>query len=195
MKWIYLQKILKNKKIKLFSVDELAILTGCSKHTACRLAQRYTKKGIFLKIKKGHYLIADLNLPDLVLASIIYQPSYISFETALSYHHIIPETVYTCTSATPKITRQFKIKNKLFAYYKIKRGTFFGYKPTRIDRETVLLADPEKALADYLYFVSIGKRAINERFDLKPINKKKLKNYIKLFKRKKLDQIYKKLFV
>jgi hypothetical protein len=47
----------------------------------------------------------------------------------------------------------------------------------------VLMAEPEKALADYLYFVSIGKKTLNDRLNLKNISRKKIRKYAALYER------------
>ena len=57
------------------------------------------KKGILVKIKRGLYS-DDLYNDKEVIANICYNPSYISFEYALSYYGVIPEFVSTFTSAT-----------------------------------------------------------------------------------------------
>lgn len=195
MKWVNLKEIFEKKGIRLFSVEELAVVAGCSKLAALRLAQRYTRKGIFSRLKKGLYVVMDAKPPDLYLANKIYYPSYISLETALAYYHIIPETVYTCTSVTYKITRQFETTGKVFTYYSIKQKAFVGYEPVKIAGYTVLMAEPEKALADFLYFVSLGKKTMNERLDLSQINKRKLVKYVNFFKRPGLLKIMKRLFL
>lgn len=89
------------------------------------------------------------------LATSICSPSYISFESALSYYGLIPERVYTITSASLN-----KRKNKTYSNY---FGTFiYSDIPERvfplgvkmIDLEngySFLIASKEKALCDKLY--------------------------------------------
>ena len=57
------------------------------------------KKKEIIPIVKGFYE-TDSKIPGHYLASIIYGPSYLSFEFALSYYGLIPEAVYHFTSAT-----------------------------------------------------------------------------------------------
>lgn len=114
----------------------------------------------------------------------LYAPSYISFDTAMSFHHIIPETIYTVTCATTGITREFIANGVSYKYHRIKPRAFTGYKPIKYDNQIILMAEPEKAIADYLYYVDIGKRGLHyERMDLKKIKKNKLRGYIKIFQR------------
>ena len=55
----------------------------------------------------------DRNIPGYYLAPIIYGPSYLSFEFALSYHSLIPETVYIYTSATFEKKKLKKVLDNL----------------------------------------------------------------------------------
>src|SRR5579863_1173434 len=66
--------------------------------------KRLLAQGKLLHIRRGLYCLTDM-LGYLIkphpfeLAQYIYGPSYISFESALSFYQLIPETVYTVTSA------------------------------------------------------------------------------------------------
>ena len=56
------------------------------------------KKGQIIPIVRGVFATSPED-PRLPAASLIYNPSYISFETALAYHHMIPERVHEIRSA------------------------------------------------------------------------------------------------
>lgn len=189
MKWIEILNQLEKKKCFLFTVEEFRAIVGGSKLASKRLLQRYTRRKLLARIKKGVYLVLAKKPPDIFIANKLYQPSYLSFEYALSYYHIIPEIVYTVTSATVKSTREFEVLGHLFSYSKIQSKAFRGYVPKKIDNYTVLLAVPEKALADYLYFVVLKKMNINERLDISDLNIRNFLKYIKLFGNKKLTQL------
>ena len=60
---------------------------------------RMVKQGEYIPIIKGLYE-TNKNTPPHYLAASIYAPSYLSFEFALGYYGMIPEAVYTFTSAT-----------------------------------------------------------------------------------------------
>jgi len=181
MKLIDLQKKLLESKIKVFSKLEFRRLMGITRVSAQKLLERYTKKGVFVRLKGGLYALSTNYPSGYLIANKLCEPSYISFETALSYHNLIPETVYSFTSATTKITRTFSVKNQLFRYHRIKKKAFTGYKLTNIAGENVLLAEKEKALADYLYYVFLKKKSINDRLKLKGIKRDKLLSYVSLF--------------
>ena len=58
------------------------------------------QSGELIKIKRGLYIPGDRKGYSLkTLANKIYGPSYISFESALAFHGIIPERVVNITSA------------------------------------------------------------------------------------------------
>lgn len=187
------QKKLIANRIYLFTPLEFQRLFGMPGERAFNFLKYYTKKGLFARLKNGVYVLAT-NIPsEFLIANKLYQPSYISFEYALSFYHLIPETVYTVTSATTKPTREFEALGKAYKYYKIKREVFLGYEPKKIQDVTVYIAEPEKALADYLYFVDLKKKSLIERFSTRNLNRKKLISYAKLFKRKSLIELTKDL--
>lgn len=151
---------------------------------------RNTKKGLFVKLKNGLYALAE-DLPnEYFIANRLYQPSYISFDSALSFHKVIPETIYAVTSATTKPRRQFVVNNISYTYNKVKKTVFVGYKSIKHQGETIFMAEPEKALVDYLYFISLKKRELHyERLDLKKVKKTKAIKYAKVFKRRALTEL------
>jgi predicted transcriptional regulator of viral defense system len=157
------------------------------------ILENYTKGGLFLRLKQGLYCLKRRFPADEEIANALYKPSYLSFEYVLAKHGIIPEIVYSITSATTKPTREFTVKERAFSYYKIKKEAFTGYAPAKVGENNVLIAEPEKALVDYLYFVSLGKRSWNDRFNFSGLNKSKIIQYAKLFKRPGLMELIKKI--
>ncbi len=185
-------KILKENNLSVFTSLDLQRFLSISEIAAQKIVERYTKKKIFICLKKRYYILKDRVPPTFFIANSIYRPSYISFESALSYYGVIPESIYSIISATPKITRTFKTLGRNFAYIKIKRQAFVGYHKKEINGEGVLIAEPEKALADYFYLASLGKKRVSERLNLKNISQKKVFNYIDYFERKTLKKFLSK---
>jgi len=186
-------QILKKKKICIFTPLDFQRIFGVSFYSAKNFISRHTKTGLFIKVKNGMYIFTENKPPQFFIANKLYQPSYISFETALSYYGIIPETIYTVFSATTKPSREFEVVNKVFNFHRIKKEFFFGYRPQKIEGITVLIAEPEKALADYLYFVDLKKKRVNERIDARNISKKYIKEIAKFYKRKSLIDLLNKI--
>lgn len=186
---------LREKKMVLFTPLEFKRVFGVSDWACHWFIKTYTKKGVFIKLRRGLYTLADFPANQYLIANRLYEPSYISFDTALSFYGIIPETIYVITSATPKITREFKVENVRYVYHKLKKSVYAGYRPIKYLDTTILIAEPEKAFADYLYFVALKRRSLQyERIDLKKINKANLVEHIKLFKRPKMNKLVKKIY-
>ena len=86
------------------------------------------------------------------IANRIYQPAYLSLETALSYHGVIPESVHTFTSISPRKTQSFDTPLGTFRYRHLQPRLYFGYEVLRpAGTLPVLMADLEKTLLDYCY--------------------------------------------
>jgi len=195
MKLIYLQKELKKRGLKIFSTREFRLLMGVSQAAAYRLLWRYEKQQILVKLRRGLYGLKDDLPSSFLIANRLYQPSYISFDTALSYHHVIPETIYSVVSATTKATREFRASGVIYKYHCIKKTAYTGYKPVKYMGMVILMAEQEKALADYLYFVDLKKRALSyERIDVKRIKRGKLLKYVKLFRRPRMLELIGKVY-
>ncbi len=169
--------------ISILSVGEFSKIFNVSSGTARGFLFRNTRKenSPFLKIKGGVYVFSLNNPIKFEIANKLYKPSYISFETALSFYDIIPETIYTITSATTKPSKEFDFKGIAYKYYAIKEKLFFGYIPRKINNKIILIAEKEKALLDYLYFLSLKNKPFNERLDLKKIDKIRLGYYVNYF--------------
>lgn len=86
------------------------------------------------------------------VANKIFEPSYISLQTALSFYGFIPEAVFQVTSITTKKTRKLESSNIRYIYRNIKSSNFFGYTLKEYkDGHVIRLAEPEKAILDLLY--------------------------------------------
>ena len=188
MKYVEILRKFNEKKIKYFSLQDFQEITGLNYDAARGLLQRYKKKNLIRNPKRGHYFFNDCTPSDYELANELYCPSYISMETVLSKNGIIPEIIYPIISITTKTTRKFVCQGKQFLYHKIKQQAFDGY----YKKENYLIADLEKAVVDYLYFVALGQKEINSRINLKKINKKRLIKYAKMFNNEKLLRLINK---
>lgn len=159
----------------------------------------WQKQGYIIKVKNGIYVFADCleKVSPEDIASLLYSPSYISLEKALSIYGLIPEMVYSITCITPKATRRFKNKFGGFIYRHIKPSLFFGYRQIKGKNISYLLAEPEKALLDFIY---LNTSKIKNKHDLEGlrlnwkvlaglISRDKLKQYLKLFKNQAMGKI------
>lgn len=170
----------------MFTPLNMVQLFGVSKVAASFFVHRNVKRKFIKKLRRGLYILADAAVPDAYIANRLYEPSYLSLEFALSYHRVIPETVYELTSVTTKATRRFLVDGKSYSYRKIKRDAFTGYQSVRRNGYTFIIADPEKAFVDATYLRIIRNKIPLSRFDKKKINKAKAIRYARLFNNNKL---------
>ena len=185
MKYLELKQKLNSKGITIFNKGDVEVVMNLTEQSAKAMLSRYKDKGYIKNPKRGVYFFSD-NPPSLYSLSYkIYNPSYISYETALSYYGIIPEVTYSITAATPKISRKFETELAVFEYHSIKTKAFTGY----IKKDEYLIAEPEKALVDYLYLVALGQKQINDRLNLSTLSNKKILDYSKCYSNKLLDNL------
>jgi predicted transcriptional regulator of viral defense system len=190
---IMVQTELKNKGFSVFTPKEFAQIFDVSDLATQQFIHTHTQKNFFTKLRNGLYALEEKRPNLYFAANKIYSPSYVSLETALSYYGIIPETVYSITSITPKAKREFEAFGMSFSYTSIKKEAFQGYTVKKENDKTFFIAEPEKALADYLYLVALGKKSWNDRFETKNISKEKLAQYLDFFGRPKLKTFIAKL--
>jgi len=179
------EKKLLNSNISIFTVDDFSKIFNVGKEKAGLFLTRHSKKldSSFKRAKRGIYIFS-VNPPiKYEIANVIYKPSYISFESALSYYNIIPETVYSITSATTKRSENFEIEELDYQYYKLKKKLFFGYRPIIMQDKIIQFAEKEKALLDYIYLMTLKKKSINNRINLEKIDKDKLGHYVNIFRK------------
>jgi hypothetical protein len=89
---------------------------------------RLVKKGILIRLKNGFFVIAEKikksPVPYAQIANLLYGPSYISFEWALSYYGMIPEGVYVITSACATKTKSFRSQIGTFDYHYLSHARY-----------------------------------------------------------------------
>lgn len=119
------------------------------------------KEGVILSVKKGLYvagpaLNTDRKPEPFLLANHILGPSYVSVETALSYHGLIPERVYEIASMTTQAPRKFTTPLGTFTYTRLPLPYYtFGIRSLKLaDDQYAMVASPEKALCDKIVTTS-----------------------------------------
>jgi predicted transcriptional regulator of viral defense system len=115
-------------------------------------------QGYIRPLAGGYYLLTNREMNEMVLfmvANKIYEPSYVSLESALAYYEIIPETVLGVTSISSRKTKQYDSAWGVFSYRSVKPKYMIGYQV--IENTPGLkfkIAYLEKAIVDYLYLNS-----------------------------------------
>lgn len=109
---------------------------------------RMLKAGDLIQLRRGLYT-SQRNLDARCLAGAIYGPSYLSFETALAWHGMIPEAVTEVLSATIKRGVGFENVLGRFRYFQIPKSVYsVGIERITNSDLPFLIASPTKALCD-----------------------------------------------
>ena len=117
--------------------------------------RRMVKSGEYTKVIRGLYE-TDSSVSGYLLAGSIYGPSYLSFDFALSFYGMIPETVYTFTSATydKKKKKFFDTPFGNFSYQDVPKDVYpYEISFASEGEYTFQIATPEKAICDKLYAI------------------------------------------
>jgi predicted transcriptional regulator of viral defense system len=123
---------------------------------------RMVKNEELIRLKNGFYLITDKIqlessgkvIPYEQIANLLYGPSYVSLEWALSFYGMIPERVHTVTSMTLGRNKEFHTPIGDFVYNTLSPKS---YSIGVTQKQAVsfiggfLIATPEKALADLVF--------------------------------------------
>ncbi|MGI6278589.1 MAG: type IV toxin-antitoxin system AbiEi family antitoxin domain-containing protein [Patescibacteria group bacterium] len=175
MKTLKASQILQKSGKSVFSTTEIKNLLEIEKdNTAYKKIEALVETKVLQRAKRGFYILAGKEPSDFELANHLYQPSYISLASALNAYGIMVQTPYEIASVTTKTAQKIIFENKTFSYFHLDKKYFWGYKK----EDNALIASPEKALMDAIFFASLGKASYNfDEFDLQIINKEKFQNF------------------
>jgi len=116
---------------------------------------RWTRKGYLVPLRRGFYAFPEYrSKPDIAayFAGRMYNPSYISLHSALSFYGLIPESVVQITSVTSLKTAAFRNAFGEYSYQSVREDLLFGHVQHPLaDGRMTAYATREKALLDLLY--------------------------------------------
>jgi len=161
--------------IKIFQVNHLKLLTTLNDHALRVSLSRLTKKNAVKRICRGFYA-NPFNLPTIEeISAQIYQPSYISLESALSSYGILSQIPRVLTCVTTQLPRVFKTSFGAIEYRQVKSLYFTGF----IKKDHYYFAEKEKAIADYLYLGLPKSRARKlAGLDMEDVDLKRLRKHL-----------------
>ena len=161
------------------------------------------KNESIIRVRKGiyvfgpHYQKKPISLE--ILANLIYSPSYISLEYALSKYGLIPERVVAVTSICLNRSKNFQTPLGVFSYSKRSLAVYsLGLTSMEIPQEGhYLIATPEKALVDFISQMEgisniedmkdhLYENLRMEQSDLKKLSRKLLVEILKAYRMKDL---------
>lgn len=181
------------------AVFQLGKQLGLKNATIDTYISRFLKYREIISLKKGLYVSVDFfekNKNDIsysfYLANVIRTPSYVSSWTALQYYNLVTEAIYSITSVTLKVTRDYQTKAGGFAYKSIKKDLFTDFSLVK-GKFDFYIASPAKALFDLLYFRTHQFRGINLetvkklieelRIDITEMDEKERKKFYSMIKK------------
>lgn len=117
---------------------------------------RWVKSGRLVQLRRGIYALSEeyRSRPPhpFEIANLLVRPSYVSLESALAFHGLIPEAVFTTTSMTTARAGEHATSLGSFGYHHIAVTSFWGYTSERLlPAVEAFVARPEKALLDLIY--------------------------------------------
>lgn len=137
----------------------------------------YVKKGDLIRLSRGIFTKGKYNPRE--LATSIYSPSYISFETVLRDAGIIFQYYETIFVAS-KWPKKLEIDGKSFTIRRLKNSVLYNPEGV-IQNDNYSIATPERAFLDMIYLFP------NYYFDnLKPLNWEKCFELVKIYNNKQL---------
>ena len=122
---------------------------------------RWKTAGKIYQLRRGLYCLAppyQKVIPHPFLVANRLQPgSYISVQSALAYHGMIPEGVYVTTSVTTGRPQSYNTFLGVFDFRHIRVDWFRGYEQVELSGDqTAFIATAEKALLDLVYLQPKG---------------------------------------
>ena len=139
----------KVKNMPFFSSD-IAEIFSTSPLALRNQFSRWKKLGLLQELKRGLYILGEGERQTAIsrqaIAAILYQPSYISLESALSHYQMIPERVDAVMSVSPKKTRMFHNPLGTFHYRNLQTSLNFGFLARKDESGyPYFIAEPEKS--------------------------------------------------
>ncbi len=144
----YISAILRSRQT-VFSAKDIRLLWGEAGTSAVRVRiNYYAKKGELRRVRRGLYA-KDKNYDRLELATKIFTPSYVSFETVLAKTGIVFQH-YGQIFAASYITRETVADHQNYSYKRIK-DTMLTNNAGIENQGNYSIASPERAFLDVLY--------------------------------------------
>lgn len=144
----YLDTLLRSKKT-VFSTKDVALLWGEENEGAARVRlSYYVKAGKLIRVHRGLYA-KDKNYDKFELATKIYTPSYISFETVLAKAGVVFQ-FYGQVFVASYITREAVVDGQTYSYKRIRDQILTNHTGVEA-KDNYYIASPERAFLDIVY--------------------------------------------
>ena len=180
----YLDALLRSPKT-IFSTKDVALLWGEEREsTVSARLNKYVRAGKLIRVHRGLYA-KDKNYDKFELATKIYTPSYISFETALAKAGVIFQ-FYGQILIASYVTREVIIDDKTYSYKRVRDSILTNHAGIEA-KNNYHIATPERAFLDVVYLSK------DYHFDnLSPLNWDKVFEILPIYNNKSLEKRVKK---
>lgn len=182
----YLEVLLRSSKT-IFSTKEVALLWGETKEkTVSGRLHKYAKSGKLIRVRRGFYA-KDAHYNRFELATRIYTPAYVSFETVLT-RSAINFQYYEMIFVASYLTREIQVDGRTISFIRMK--DYILTNTAGIEHnEGYSVATPERAFLDRIY---ISK---DYHFDnLDSLDWKKIFTLVPIYRTKWMERKVKKYF-
>ncbi|MFH1077525.1 MAG: type IV toxin-antitoxin system AbiEi family antitoxin [Pseudomonadota bacterium] len=154
----YLLSYLSEKRKSIFSLHDVMTVLKCRYENAKVIAGRLKKKKWIISVAKGKYLIAPLAAGvkgeytehEFVLASVIAEPCYIAYWTALNHYGFTEQVPGTVFVATRKKAKGREIFGTKYKFVSLLAHKFFGFSEIPVSSYRIKISDKEKTIIDCL---------------------------------------------
>jgi predicted transcriptional regulator of viral defense system len=116
---------------------------------------RWVNSGRILQLRRGLYAIAPpyqkVKPHPFLVANNLQRASYVSLQSALAFHGLIPEVMTLTISVTAGRPERLKTPLGIYEFRHVKPGLLSGYRMLDLGGQHARVALPEKALLDLVY--------------------------------------------
>jgi predicted transcriptional regulator of viral defense system len=143
---------------EIFTTEMAAEVLGQSSFAVRKRLHYLVRRRWLQRLEKGKYLIVPFSAGmeghhtenELIIASHLVSPYYISYWTALSYYGYTDQPSRTIYIATTKQKRPVKIHGLTYRFIQLQHHKFFGHTQVWIGEKSVSMAEKEKTIVDTL---------------------------------------------
>jgi predicted transcriptional regulator of viral defense system len=153
--------------------------TGSTRKALTRL----TRRGLLSRVTDDVYankLVRDIAAADFM--RVLRLKSYVSLESALSHWGLSTQSPLALTCVTTGAPKEYRTPEFSISFRTISDRLYWGFIEKQTRYSKYWIAEPEKALLDWIYLsLKIGARPSLDELDFKPVDRKKLAQYMEKY--------------
>ncbi len=171
------------QRSSLLHTDELARKYKIVPVAVTQALSRQEQRGLVEHISRKIYfnwLASDATPRELV--NVLREKAYISLDSALREYGISTQSPQVLTCVTTERPREFNARTIRISYRGISLRLYWGYQKKRTRYGSYQIAEPEKALLDWLYLnLQTGVEPAFDELDVSKLSRRKLVEYAQRF--------------